>query len=1068
MKKVIFLEKRILIDTYPEAAPEELPMFAKNRVHQRTSGDPYPNKVVLEAQRSVREKREHTVLMLENEFLEIAILPALGGKIWYARDKRNGYDFFYRNNVIKPALIGVLGSWTSGGLEFNWPFHHRASTFMPVDYTAEESEDCVTVWLSEHDPIDRMKGMVGIRLRAGECVFETCVKLDNTTAMRHSFLWWENAAVPVNEQYSIFFPEDVNYVRFHYKRSVTSYPIADNRFGAYNGILYGKPTDISKHKNTHQATSYFSAESEFDYFGGYDGARDAGVVHAADHHISPGKKLFTWAYGQLAKTWENALTDSDGQYAELMAGCYSDNQPDFSWLEPYETKTFSQFWYPIHGYGQPVCANENGALFKKGEGLYFQSVRPLRGVHLILQTKDGAIDRIMDFPAYDVVKLSESETKSVCLQNAYGTVFAYTFGRKYDRPIPLPRKELPYFKEVSAAEELYLEGLHMAQYRSPEYSGEACWREALARDPHYTPAMLALADAALRRYCYDDALSWIGRAEQALLRFNSRPESGRIRYLKGLALLGKQQYDEAYDAFSASKCNADVKGAACFHLGLLDLRKKEPGKAAEHLRQAMRLNGTNVPAAAFLGYALFLCGDQSAAEQVLSEAIGGDPLNEYALTMRALLFTDASERKNRCASMAKTWKTDATQTLLDLSEYLLEAGLGREVVDLIDGVSREYELGAMAGYLRRALSGEGKVAKQVGIAYPVRAFEEAVLKKVLSDTPTDDYACYLLGCLLYGKSRAEEAKKQFLLAAESGGYAPLRCLAAIAYSADGDSVQALTYMKRASELAPEGEKQVVFECAYLMAKTGEPPCDIAGYLESKGYDRDDLTVELARAYNHAQMPQKAIDLLLSRRFVACEGGEHYIADEYMYAWYLIGAERYRKGDYQGAYEAFSSAQVFPQSLGSGLWNDVKLVPYRYFQAACLKKLGKTDEAKKIYRSFLEYRFDYFSDMYLVTLAYYVGRAYEELGMADLGKELVRSRLQSFEAEWDKTDTGAFGTTPFFIIFIDPPLEARHQYYAYPLMIFSSFLKDSERERRYETEQKKDTYHSCIRDFTVTE
>ena len=103
----------------------------------------------------------------------------------------------------------------------------------------------MTVWLSEHDPINRMKGMVGIRLRAGECVFETCVKLDNTTAMRHSFLWWENAAVPVNEQYLIFFPEDVNYVRFHYKRSVTSYPIADNRFGAYNGILYGKPTDIS-------------------------------------------------------------------------------------------------------------------------------------------------------------------------------------------------------------------------------------------------------------------------------------------------------------------------------------------------------------------------------------------------------------------------------------------------------------------------------------------------------------------------------------------------------------------------------------------------------------------------------------------------------------------------------------------------------------------------------------------------------------------------------------------------------------------------------------------------------
>ena len=1068
MKKVAFSEKRMMIDTYPEAAREELPMFAKNRVHQRTSGDPYPNKVVLEAQRSVREKREYTVLILENEFLEIAILPALGGKIWYARDKRNGYDFFYRNNVIKPALIGVLGSWTSGGLEFNWPFHHRASTFMPVDYKAEASEDCITVWLSEHDPIDRMKGMVGIRLRAGECVFETCVKLDNTTALRHSFLWWENAAVPVNEHYSIFFPEDVNYVRFHYKRSVTTYPIADNRFGAYNGILYGKPTDISKHKNTRQATSYFSAESEFDYFGGYDGAREAGVVHAADHHISPGKKLFTWAYGQLAKTWENALTDADGQYAELMAGCYSDNQPDFSWLEPYETKTFSQFWYPIHGYGSPVCANENGAMFRKDGRLYFESVRPLHGVRLLLQTEKGTIERTVDFPAYDVAELAASEPKSVQIRDASGTIFSYTFGKNYDRDIPAPRKELPYFKEVPTAEELYLEGLHMVQYRSPEYAGEACWREALARDPQYTPAMLALADFALRRDCYDEALSWIGSAEQALLRFNARPESGRMRYLKGLALLGKEKYDDAYDAFSAAAWNADAACAAGFHLGLIDLRRGEPRRAAEHLRNAVRANGTNVPAAAFLAYAMKLCGERKEAERVLTDALAADPLNGYARLMFALFAEDAAERKQNCAALAAMWKTDATQTVLDLCEYLLEAGCRQEVLELIDGVSAEYALGAMAGYVRRALSGAGNVTKEVGIAFPVRAFEEAVLRKVLSDTPEDAFAHYLLGCLLYGKSRAEEARRQFLLAAEGGDYAPLRCLAALEYSAYGDVAQAQAYMQKADALAPKSEKQITFERAYLMAKTGEDAHEIAEYLERKGYDRDDLTVELARAYNHAGMPQKAVDLLLSRKFVACEGGEHYIADEYMYAWYLIGAERYEKGDYAGAYEAFSSAQILPQSLGSGLWNDVKLVPYQYFQAACLKKLGKTDEAMAIYRSFLEYRFDYFSDMYLISLAYYVGRAYEELGMAERGKALVRSRLQAFEAEWDKADTGYFGTTPFFLVFVDPPLRARHEYYSYPLMLFSSFLKDKARTARYEAEQKKDTYHSCIRDFTVTD
>ena len=284
-------EERILIDTYPEAQRENLPMFAENRVHQRTSGNPYPNKVVLEAQRDVREKREYTVIKLENDFIEIGILPELGGKIWYANDKKNGYGFFYKNNVVKPALIGVLGSWTSGGLEFNWPFHHRASTFMPVDHYIEEGDGEITVWLSEHDPINRMKGMIGVCLREGECIFETKMKLDNITPHRHSFLFWENAAVPVDESYEIFFPEDVNHVHFHYKRSVTTFPIANNdRFGAFNGIYYDGDTDISKHKNTIQATSYFSASSKYDYFGGYNNNKGAGVVHIADHHISPGKK----------------------------------------------------------------------------------------------------------------------------------------------------------------------------------------------------------------------------------------------------------------------------------------------------------------------------------------------------------------------------------------------------------------------------------------------------------------------------------------------------------------------------------------------------------------------------------------------------------------------------------------------------------------------------------------------------------------------------------------------------------------------------------------------------------
>ena len=202
-------------------------------------------------------------------------MPELGGRIYSALDKTTGYNFFYKQHVIKPALIGLLGSWISGGVEFNWPLHHRPSTFKPVDYHIDQADDgAVTVWLSEHEPLDRMKGMVGIRLLPDRSIFETVVRLYNRTELRHSFLWWENAAVPVNESYRIFFPPDVSYVNFHYKRSVTTYPVASNSTGIYNGIDFGEGTDISMHKNSRRPTSYFSAPSRYDFFGGYDNGKE--------------------------------------------------------------------------------------------------------------------------------------------------------------------------------------------------------------------------------------------------------------------------------------------------------------------------------------------------------------------------------------------------------------------------------------------------------------------------------------------------------------------------------------------------------------------------------------------------------------------------------------------------------------------------------------------------------------------------------------------------------------------------------------------------------------------------
>ena len=334
-------------------------MFFEKRVYQGSSGKVYPNPIT-DRVSNERSEKAYKAIFLENEYLYLMVLPEIGGRIHIGQDKTNGYDFFYRQNVIKPALVGLLGPWISGGVEFNWPQHHRPSTYMPVQHAIEHSDDgSITVWLSEHEPMQRMKGMVGICLHPGKSYVEAKVRLFNRTPFAQTFLWWANVGIRVHEHYQAFFPPDVTYVADHAKRAISSFPIARN---FYYGVDYRKGVDISWYKNIPVPTSYMVTESEYDFFGGYDYQKNAGVVHFANRHIAPGKKLWTWGNAEFGYAWDRNLTDADGPYIELMAGVFTDNQPDFSWLSPYETRTWSQFWYPIQQIGPAKNANRFAAI----------------------------------------------------------------------------------------------------------------------------------------------------------------------------------------------------------------------------------------------------------------------------------------------------------------------------------------------------------------------------------------------------------------------------------------------------------------------------------------------------------------------------------------------------------------------------------------------------------------------------------------------------------------------------------------------------------------------------------
>jgi tetratricopeptide (TPR) repeat protein len=352
-------ETNLVIPTYLAAPPSPVPRFYEGRTYQgaKATFHPYPVQDVLT---DIKTNKSYKALFLENQYIQISVLPELGGRIFSAVDKANGYDFFYRQHVIKPALIGMLGAWISGGVEWNVPHHHRATSFMPVDYTTTTNADgSATIWVGEIELRHRMKWLVGMTLYPDRSCLELTCKMFNRTPFAHPMLFWINTAVHANTNYQVIFPPSTEWAAQHSKPEFASWPIARQTYG---GTDYTRGVDISWWKNHPNPVSFFAWNYEDDWFGGYDHGQQAGVVHVADHHVAPGKKFFEWGNGPEGETWSKILTDEDGPYLELMAGAWSDNQPDYSWIQPGETREWKHWWYPVRNLGGAKMANRDAAV----------------------------------------------------------------------------------------------------------------------------------------------------------------------------------------------------------------------------------------------------------------------------------------------------------------------------------------------------------------------------------------------------------------------------------------------------------------------------------------------------------------------------------------------------------------------------------------------------------------------------------------------------------------------------------------------------------------------------------
>ncbi|MBQ8241265.1 MAG: DUF5107 domain-containing protein, partial [Bacteroides sp.] len=496
-------QETVVIPTYEVGTPEKNPIFLEKRVYQGSSGVVYPYPVI-ESIADEKCDKEYRAVYLENEYIKVMILPELGGRIQMAYDKIKKRHFIYYNHVIKPALVGLAGPWISGGIEFNWPQHHRPSTYLPVDCKIEQNKDgSITVWVNEMERMFHQKGMAGFTLRPGCAFLEIQGKVSNRTSLPQTFLWWANPAVEVNDYYQSVFPPDVNAVFDHGKRAVSSFPIAT---GTYYKMDYSAGVDISNYKNIKVPTSYMAVNSKYDFEGGYENDTQGGMLHVASHHFSPGKKQWTWGNGDFGRAWDRCLTDDDYEgapgvfrpYIELMAGVYTENQPDFTWLMPYEEKQFVQYFMPYRDLGIVKQATKDFVMNMHENGRLQLYATSSKVVELVVVVKEkGEIyameltlspekifDEVIDLKGYtinDIIvylfRTDDASRRRIC------PLLEWYAEPDEIRPIPDAAEAAFTPQETKTIDQLYLTGLHLEQYRHATWSALDYYEEALRRDP---------------------------------------------------------------------------------------------------------------------------------------------------------------------------------------------------------------------------------------------------------------------------------------------------------------------------------------------------------------------------------------------------------------------------------------------------------------------------------------------------------------------------------------------------------------------------------------------------------
>ena len=961
----------VTIPTYEVGKPEKAPMFLEKRVYQGSSGVVYPYPVI-ESMSDEKVDKDYLAIWLENDYIKVMILPELGGRVQMAYDKIKERHFVYYNHVIKPALVGLLGPWISGGIEFNWPQHHRPSTYMPVDTCIEENSDgSVTVWVSEMEKMFHQKGMAGFTLRPGCAYLEIKGVLYNRTDVPQTFLWWANPAVEVNDEYQSVFPPDINAVFDHGKRAVSSFPIAT---GTYYKMDYSAGVDISNYKNIAVPTSYMGVNSRFNFEGGYENDTQAGMLHVASHHFSPGKKQWTWGNGDFGRAWDRNLTDETTPeeaekwkvdrkgfrpYIELMAGVYTENQPDFSWLMPYEEKRFIQYFMPYRELGvvkeasKDLVFNINEVGEGKVEFKVFATSK--QEVCIILRNDKGDIYYKKEMSLSPEAVLTETvDVKGAKLNElTFEIVKSFVYGERTVlswhaeaddiRPIPDSAEAALLPEQIKTNEQLYLTGLHLEQYRHATWLATDYYEEALRRDPNDIRCLNALGLWYIRKGRFSRAEDYLRKAVKLSMKRNPNPYEGEPLYNLALALKYQGKLDEAYERFWKATWNKAWADAGYFEAAKISVAQGRFEDALDEINRCLDNNWHNHKARALKAAILRKLEMNDEALALIDESLSFDAFNYGCRYEKYLIKQDEKELTEMKEMLRKS-----SQNYDELALDYQAAGLDTEAEAIWNIAISEGAVSPMTYYYM----GRYDEAAHADLSYcfPNRAEDIIALEAAKRLSPADAHAPYLLGCLYYAARQYDLAIENWELSARLDPKFPTvwRNLALGRFNKQDRQQEALEYMERAFSL-DENDERILMELDQLRKRLHHSHQERLTFLQKYPeliQRRDDLVLEEITLLNQTGRYEEAMQKLDAHIFHPWEGGEGKVSAQYQISRVELAKQALTRRDFEGAVRLLSECLDYPHHLGEGKLYGAQENDFHYLLGLAYEGMGNVETARK--------------------------------------------------------------------------------------------------------------------------